>query len=84
MNFGLDLLDRLERFQLNVVKLKTKVITLTNHSSRNNTMNQSEFEADTCNRRQARENEQVTIGFNFTSEAEEVTTANAKFLLTLN
>ena len=31
----------------------------------NNTMNQSELEANTCNRRQARENacEQVTIGF---------------------
>jgi len=33
-------------------------------------MNQSELEANTCNRRQARENacEQVAIGFGFTSD----------------
>jgi len=33
-------------------------------------MNQSELEANTCNRRQARENacEQVTIGLSFTSD----------------
>ena len=33
-------------------------------------MNQSELEAKTCSRRQARENacEQVTIGFGFTSD----------------
>ena len=33
-------------------------------------MNQSELEANTCNPRQARENacEQVTVGFNFTSD----------------
>ena len=34
-------------------------------------MNQSELEANTCSRRQARENafaEQVTVGFGFTSD----------------
>ena len=33
-------------------------------------MNQSELEANTCSRRQARENasDQVTIGFGFTSD----------------
>ena len=50
---------------------KTKVITLTNHTTHaNNAMNQSELEANKCNRPEARENacEQVTIGFSGTSD----------------
>ena len=59
----------IEQFSIECRKTKTKVITLTNHISRNNPMNQSELEANTCSRRQARKNacRQVTIGFGFTS-----------------
>ena len=38
---------------------------ITTHAK--NTASQSELEANTCNRSQARENEQVIIGFRFTS-----------------
>ena len=51
-------------------KTKTKVITLTNHKKNtNNTMDQSELEANTCNWCQARQNacERGTIGFGFAS-----------------
>ena len=51
-----------------VFKTKTRVIILTINVY--SAMNQSEFEANTCNRRQARENEcgQVTIAFGFVSQ----------------
>ena len=42
-------------FRLSVVKTKTKVITLTNYKQGNSAMNQSEFEANAYNRRQARD-----------------------------
>ena len=47
-------------------KTKTKAIIVTNH---NRTMDQSEFEANTCNQQRARENacEEVTIGFGLAS-----------------
>ena len=45
----------LERFSIECRKTKTNAITLTNHSRRKQHINQSEFEANTCNRRQARE-----------------------------
>ena len=59
----------LERFSFECRKTKTKVITLTNYKHVNNKMDQSEFEANTCSRRQARENtcDQVMIGFGFVS-----------------
>ena len=37
-------------------KAKTKVITLANHKRRRQTKKQSELEANSCSRRQAREN----------------------------
>jgi len=53
-------------------KNKPKVNTLTNHITLNgdNPTNQSELEANTCSRRQARENAcaQVTIAFDFASD----------------
>ena len=55
----------LERFSIECPKSKTKVITLTNHKNeKNNTKDQSELEANTYNRRQAREKawERGTIG----------------------
>ena len=53
------------RFSIACLKTKTNVITLTYHKRPKNIRNQSELEADTCNRCQARENvcEQVTVGF---------------------
>ena len=60
MNHGI------ERFVNECSKIKRKVIILANQELRyNSAMNQSKFEANTCNRRQARENTfaQVTIGF---------------------
>ena len=48
----------IERFSIECRKhgkTKPKVITPTNHKNVNNTKDQSEFEANTCNRRQARE-----------------------------
>ena len=56
----------IERFSIEGLKTKTKVITLTNYNTRKQyTMSQSELEANTCNRRQVRENtcDQVMIGF---------------------
>ena len=52
------------------IKTKTKGITLANHNEQNKPRNQSELEANTCNRRQARENacDQVTIGFSLASD----------------
>ena len=49
--------------------LKTKVFALANRNTTNSTTNQSELEANTCNRRKARENacQQVAIGFRFAS-----------------
>ena len=49
---------------------KTKEITLANHNGGSLPMTQSELEANTCSRRQARENacKQVTIGVSFTSD----------------
>ena len=57
----------LERFSIECRKTKIKVITLANHNRPNSAINQSEFKANTCNQRQARENacNQVTIGFGF-------------------
>ena len=46
----------LKRFSIQCRKTKTKVITPTNHKNVNNTKNQSEQEANACNRCQAREN----------------------------
>ena len=47
----------IERFLFECRKTKTKVITLTNHNTReNNHMNQSELEANTCRPCQVREN----------------------------
>ena len=55
----------LERFSIQCRKTKTKVITTTNRKNVNNIKDQTEFEANTCNRCQARENacERGTIGF---------------------
>ena len=39
----------IEQFSIDCHKTKTKVITLTNHNSINNVMNQSEFEANDVN-----------------------------------
>ena len=60
----------IERFSFECRKTKTKVITLTNHNSRKQSMNQSELEANTCRPCQARLNacEYITIGFGFTSD----------------
>ena len=62
-------LCKLEQFSIECRKTKTKVITLANRNRVNNTTSQSEFEANTCNRRQARENArgQNTIGFGLDS-----------------
>ena len=53
---------------MSVVKPKPKYFWLMNHTG--NPMMISKLEANTCSRRQARENacEQVTIGFDFTSD----------------
>ena len=51
-----EIYESLERFSTECRKSKTKVITSTNHERWNNAMNQSEFEANTCNKRQPREN----------------------------
>ena len=45
-----------EQFSIECPEAKTKVITLANHNRLNSVMNQSELEAKTCNRCQAREN----------------------------
>ena len=60
----------LRRFSFERRKTKTKVITLTNHNSREQSSEPIRAEANTCSRRQARENvcRQVTIGFVFTSD----------------
>ena len=57
---------KLERFSF---ESKPKLLLWSITAGANSTMNQSEFEANICNRRQARENacEQVTIEFGFTS-----------------
>ena len=65
--------DNCSDFRLNVVK-KPFIQNQSNHSTypitkdTDNPVNQSRFEASTCNRRKARENvcEQVTNGFGFT------------------
>ena len=49
-------INQLERFSIQCRKTETKVITSTNHKNVNNTMDQSKLKANTCNRRQAREN----------------------------
>ena len=51
-----------------LVKPKQSLWPIT--TDENNTRNQSELEANTCNRRQARENacDQVTIGFSLASD----------------
>ena len=48
-------------------KIQTKVVTLTTYSTRKQRNDQSEFEANACNRRQARENtcNHVMIAFWF-------------------
>ena len=55
----------IERFSFECRKTKIKVITLTNHISRKQSSEPVRAEANTCSRRQARENayRQVTIGF---------------------
>ena len=55
---------------MSVVKPKPKYFSQPITTNTNYPMNQSELEANTCNRRQARENacEQVAIGFGFTSD----------------
>ena len=57
----------MERFSNECRQTKNKVITLSNH---NKHKLPKEPKANTCNRRQARENarEQVAIGFGFTSD----------------
>ena len=55
----------LEWFSTKCSKTQTKVITLANHNKRKQNKDQTEREANTCYRRQARENanDQVTISF---------------------
>ena len=52
----LRMIQLLELFSIECRDSKTNVITLTNHNSRKNPMNQSELETNTCSGRQAREN----------------------------
>ena len=55
--FGSTTPEALERFSNECRKTKTKVITPANHNKHKlSNENQSELEANTCNRRQAREN----------------------------
>ena len=63
-------IQELERFSTEYRTTKTKVITRPITTDVNSEMNKSEFRANTCNRRQARENacERVTIGFGFASQ----------------
>jgi len=60
----------LERFSNECHKTKTKVNIQPMTKKTNYPMNQSELEANSCNRCQARENacEQVAIGLSFTSD----------------
>ena len=60
----------LEHLSNDCRKTKTKVIIPANHNKEKLLMNQSELEANTYNRRQARENacEQVAIDLSFTSD----------------
>ena len=55
---------------MSVIKPKPKSFSQPITTNTNYSTNQSELEANTCNRRQARENtcEQVTIGLSFTSD----------------
>ena len=55
---------------MSVVKPKPKYLPQPITTNTNYPMNQSELEANTCNRRQARENacEQVGIGLSFASD----------------
>ena len=55
---------------MSVVKPKPKLLPQPITTNTNYIMNQSEIEASTCNRCQARENvcEQVRIGLSFTSD----------------
>ena len=55
---------------MSVVKLKAKLLPQPITTNANYPMSQSELEANTCNRRQAREStcEQVAIGLSLTSD----------------
>ena len=59
----------MERFSIECRKTKPKQLRWPITTGANSAMNQSEFKANTCNRRQARENtcERGTIGLGFTS-----------------
>ena len=59
----------IDRFPIECHKTKTKVITLANRNRCKNTTSHSEFKANTCDWRQARENEsgESTIGFGLDS-----------------
>ena len=64
----------IERFSIECRKTITKLIILASRNRRKQRFKQSEFKANTCDRRQARENtcEQGTIGFGFTSHSSRV------------
>ncbi len=62
--------SRVIKFQMSVVKTKTKQSPCPITKNADNPVNQSKLEANTCSRHEARENvrERVTVSFGFTSD----------------